>query len=543
MKAITAKPETIRSIFTRRYIIPNFQRPYSWDKEQCEKLWDDIINFFEENENSKEQQYFLGNVVVNPSKEDNTRLEVIDGQQRLTTLLLLIKALHVQAGTVKALEECLRNKDPLTSELTDEVRIESHVISEDKKNLQAIVLQTVTPSDSKLLINFDYFSSKIEEWRGVSNNDTAKFESLIVMLLDNVVLLPIHCDSLDDSLVIFETINNRGMSLSDADIFKALLYKNTTEKKQDEFINDWNSLDDHDWLFRILMHVLRAKEGNTGKEISLRSYLTSNEKKYFNKPENIIKCLKIFNAINTWDGDAEINSLWNILSTCPNYYWNFPLFVFLHKFGNYDAQTDTFSLDEKTREQFLLLLHSTLHFFFIKGVVYNTVNAVKDTVYKVCAGIEKNDQFTKIYSANIQKEDIESFKEHLEKNDFGRFLRGMVRLSAYCNPKQNVEDFAECICGNNDIEHILPKKWNNYDGWTDELWEEQINLLGNLVPIARKQNIAAKNEFFARKQAIYKKSLIQDVKDLVALSDWTPEEIELKQKEKIDRLYTFFKLK
>lgn len=67
------------------------------------------------------------------------------------------------------------------------------------------------------------------------------------------------------------------MSLSDADIFKAKLYHNTPESGQDKFITDWSALYNHDWLFRILMHILRAKAGDSSKETGMRAYFTKTD--------------------------------------------------------------------------------------------------------------------------------------------------------------------------------------------------------------------------------------------------------------------------
>src|SRR4051812_8803820 len=106
MKAISADPKTVRKVFSDKYTIPDFQRPYSWEIDQCDKLWDDIVSFYNEKKSS-EDKYFLGNLVIHHSAD---QFSVIDGQQRLTTLLLLIKALHQKAGTVRALEECLKLK-------------------------------------------------------------------------------------------------------------------------------------------------------------------------------------------------------------------------------------------------------------------------------------------------------------------------------------------------------------------------------------------------------------------------------------------------
>jgi len=109
MKAIHADPETIDEVFTKKFVIPNFQRPYSWDIDECDKLWDDLISFYNRQKSEKEQ-YFLGPIVTYPSEEQKGYKkvkDVIDGQQRLTTLLLLIKSFHKRANTFRRLERCL----------------------------------------------------------------------------------------------------------------------------------------------------------------------------------------------------------------------------------------------------------------------------------------------------------------------------------------------------------------------------------------------------------------------------------------------------
>lgn len=135
MKAIHADPREIRKIFAETFVIPDFQRPYSWDEEECGKLWEDFLTFLE-GQTDKTERYFLGNIVIHPVGD---AFAVIDGQQRLTTLLLLIKALHQRAGTVQALEKCLRKEDPLTGALLNELRVESNVLATDRDHLFNLV--------------------------------------------------------------------------------------------------------------------------------------------------------------------------------------------------------------------------------------------------------------------------------------------------------------------------------------------------------------------------------------------------------------------
>lgn len=535
MKAIHADPKEIRKIFTEKYIIPSFQRPYSWEYEQCDKLWDDLLTFFRESKD-KNNKYFLGNIVIHPQDD---AFVVIDGQQRLVTLLLLIKAFHRKAGTVKALEECLKIKDPLTSELTNELRVNSLVLEKDKEYLHDIIFNDGdnTP-ECNLKNNFILFDEKIKEWWSSVNHSTEQLNELILTLLDQVVLLPIHCDSEDDALTIFETINNRGMPLTDADILKAKLYNAAkTENEEDNFIKKWNSLDNHEWLFRVYMHIVRAKNNDTSKESALRAYFSENER--LKDWKSVMNSLDLIYEIEqNWEASDEIEILWNILYTYPNYYWNFPLFVYLHKYGSLNKEGN-FTLPEEHNENFLKLLRETFKYFFIKGVVYNSVNTVKDTVFKVCALIEKNGNYISEYKKNLGN-DIDEFERRIENRQYGRYLKGLVLTISYLNPQQDKGKLKQVIKNKYHIEHILPKKWNNYDNWTKETWEQNLNALGNLMPLEWNLNINAKNEFFAKKKEQYKNSSVQDALDLVKLNDWHPNEFNERHKECQDRLLTFF---
>jgi hypothetical protein len=170
MKAIHAEPKDVQKLFSEKYIIPEYQHPYSWITDHCERLLDDIITFYYEKEN-KDDKYYMGNIVVYP---DNGSYYVIDGQQRITTLLLVIKALYKRAGTFGILEECIKIKDPMTAGLTNELRVQSLVIEEDKNQLYDIIFNdgAKTPDDSRLKVNYEYIEKKIDEWRMTEEQDS-----------------------------------------------------------------------------------------------------------------------------------------------------------------------------------------------------------------------------------------------------------------------------------------------------------------------------------------------------------------------------------
>ena len=224
------------------------------------------------------------------------------------------------------------------------------------------------------------------------------------------------------------------------------------------------------------------------------------------------------------------------------------MFVFLHKHGKHEE--DEFSIDERTKSKFLTLIKETVKYCFIKGVADNNVNTIKDTIFKVCAAINEEASYLQEYNNNIENK-LDECTRKLKKNDYGvRYRKGLVLLASFLNSNQDNKEYLKTLEEKHNIEHILPKKWCNYDKWTTESHAENIDKLGNLVLLEKSLNIKASNEFFQRKKEIYKievpdkntvPSKVQDVKDLTKIENWYPEDLEKRHKEVIQRLENFFK--
>ena len=379
----------------------------------------------------------------------------------------------------------------------------------------------------------------------------------IRMLQDRVVLLPIECDSRDGALKIFQTLNDRGMPLNDSDIFKARMYgKLLTTKDKDNFVKMWNKLGEGNQddfrkfvgrLFRIHMHVLRADEKETGKEGELRKYFDNSKdsKDKLAEPNNVIAHLRKYRAIfYGWNATSDINIWWRILENIPNAHWQYPLFVFLNKHGKLEEdehQNDWFTLPKEKEGEFITLLKNTARYFFIKGVATNSVDTIKDTTFGVCKAIAHDENYADLYGKNAQG-NIDSFRLKLESGSYGRYQKGLVLTnSMLCISSPNdADDYSKFLIQGYNIEHILPHKWSNYDGWNSETYAQCIDKLGNLIPFERRLNIRASNEFFARKQKEYADSALAEVRGLCKISKWMQEELDKRHNEVISRLLEFF---
>ncbi len=269
------------------FLIPDYQRPYAWEDEECQTLWDDIFEFAipdgDAYKFNDKDEYFLGAIVT--YKNENEQSEVIDGQQRLTTLLLILRAFYDKFEKMQdegskltrdRIERCIWKTNAFGAPQKDLLKINSEVVTDNDKEEFVELLKTGTfkvDSKSQYVKNFRFFQERINEFL---NDYASYFPYLPARILDNCILLPIEAESQDTALRIFSTLNDRGLPLSDADIFKAQFYKfYGSQGKKDDFIMQWKELEEKtsqilrpitgtpmDELFTRYMYYLRAKEGN-----------------------------------------------------------------------------------------------------------------------------------------------------------------------------------------------------------------------------------------------------------------------------------------
>lgn len=269
------------------FLIPDYQRPYAWEESECSTLWNDIISFaFPDSDYSKfdeDDGYFLGSIVLFTNSD--RKLEVIDGQQRLTTLMLLLRAFYRAYGndmqdsrsmTVKrSIEQCLWKANAFQEPDMSALKIESETATDNDKNEFISILLTGDASaelKSRYAVNYRFFQEKISDFKATMPD---YFSFLPIRILGNCILLPIEAESQDTALRIFSTLNYRGKPLSDSDIFKAQLYKAfAVDGRKDEFIAEWKSLENICWkifqltndnpmdeIFTRYMYFERAKRG------------------------------------------------------------------------------------------------------------------------------------------------------------------------------------------------------------------------------------------------------------------------------------------
>ncbi|MCQ2938898.1 DUF262 and DUF1524 domain-containing protein [Helicobacter pylori] len=268
---------------TNQFVIPIYQRLYSWKKEQCEQLWDDIIKI---GGNDKMNGHFIGSILY--ARVDDTHsspLLIIDGQQRLTTITLLFIALRDRSSDEakrKKMESYLINSD---KDGDKKFRL---ILSESDKDtlLSLIDKNRRKPSEPSLKIveNFKLF----EKW--ISEN-TDKLEMIFKGLEKLMIVWIALKKEKDDPQLIFESMNSKGIELTQTDLIRNYIVMETEVEKQEDFYNQyWRAMEEdfkqNETLFnRFVRHYLTIKMGeipNIKKVYEyFKRYQQIKENKYF----------------------------------------------------------------------------------------------------------------------------------------------------------------------------------------------------------------------------------------------------------------------
>lgn len=343
------------------YVIPAYQRPYSWEEEQCEQLYKDITSAF-----LNKEDYFLGNIIVARSKDSNEEFmpHVIDGQQRLLTLFLIAKILTVLCPQFKRYKKMLyvedskeENRFPKFVSKLYETQDNTVIQEISAWDSDTIISKTRNKKDelrdTKLYTNLYYFYNCFNSFK--SNLGDSGFEDFIEFFFRRIYLLPIELDgssiqeASEKALTIFETLNNRGMSLENADILKANLYENArTIGEQEQFILLWKDIRNDcselgisiDELFRYYYHVLRGKEGIVSPEKKLRDYFLKADESPLHKNgyklimKDLNHIIDILQYIKQAHTNGGVNSIWfQIIDAYSNKYPQFALVAYLFHYG------------------------------------------------------------------------------------------------------------------------------------------------------------------------------------------------------------------
>lgn len=537
--SLTAEQKNLSEIFDtkQQYIIPSYQRPYSWEYDECYQLYSDLIEAFK-----TKQDYFIGNLVIAKSSENKTRLEVIDGQQRLTTLILVFQVLSILRPDLDILKDFLVKRDSITKKEMPKIYSEVFEV-EDKEYLQEVLTYTKEIFEEKniyfkdkkgnfLVKNFpnrfernalffyNWFVYYIQK-----NNDIL---DLIRFLLENTYLLPIELsgntfeEASNKAIKIFETLNNRGKSLDDADIFKGKLYDKAKKNKDEKsFIEQWKELRDRceflnikiDDLFRFYSHIIRGRENKTSAEINIRDFFIKMEyspfetKNYNEVLEELSKVMSVLEFINREKVKKTELAKWlQLIEIYTNQYPKMALVVYL------------FNYNFEDKENLIKFLIKLVRFTYYTG----STSTIKFKIFNIIRDIS----IKKEIGDFIEKDITIDYFDYL-----GLLKNGYALLGFYLTQELALSSY--------NIDKLVNYKDGNFlQDWTREQIEEVSNRLGNFVIL----DIDKKSLTIDKKIDYYKNSNIEDIRELSnKLQNFTYDKFQERDRNIREVLVKFFK--
>lgn len=531
------------------FVIPEYQRPYSWSDDEIITLFEDLWEFsVERTQPDGAKNYFLGCVV---SYEENGERQIIDGQQRITSLFLLLRAVFTmlekddnQTDEVKnfisKIKPALWKENEMTGkEDRSNILLRSEVVTDSGNEILRRILETGV-ADAKAKDNYSKNYNKfIELYQEKAVTSGMQLFHFVLALLNYSILLPITADDQETALTIFNTLNNRGLPLSDADIFKSYIYKKLDDVGKKDFIQKWKKLETDaskvgesiQSLFYYHMFYLRAREEDDKSTTpGVRKYYL--DKKYNRLTLEVMKdlaqSLHLWEVVNgreavdgeDWSQNMEIRKVLDCLSSYTNEFWKYPVSIF---YMEHKSKLDF-------EEIFLKFLRKLYVMLITRYLETPTINAVKADILKLNVHIINNSHPT--FFAGFEDKKVEgkdSVMAEKQRTDnliiapHKNMVRTLLKLLAYQDDAQT-----ELLPSYWEIEHIFPQTWDSkYYNLDEEEANAKLEHLGNKLPLEKKLNISASNNYFDKKKSKYKDSKIAICQNLgkSGLEEWNLENI------------------
>jgi uncharacterized protein with ParB-like and HNH nuclease domain len=508
------------------YTMPNYQRPYAWDKDRVEQLWYDIVEAYTNNIEDPEvdKNYFLGSIVlVNNIKEKS--FDVVDGQQRLTTLTILLCTIRDMFPDNEQIDEI---SDLIISRSKNRKRLRLSPHINKLINFNATIIDGI---DFKIDIKSEeykknrylqtayYFKHLILNSKNQnSENYIQHFIEFLDYLLTKITIIVITCNDTGSAIKLFNVLNDRGMDLSSADIIKSYLLQNEpSEQNQDAIIEVWKKIEnelekyDNEKFSDILnIYLYHLKMENPKKALQEELLTIIKSESSMSVINDIDKFTTNYLSIIDSTHDYNISSLTYLNHSV---YWKSILTSAKHlKFNKFD--------DLK------ILLKK---YYFQSWITDGTANRIKQTSFNILKILKNN--YTKkdknketennIFNNLSQIEQIkyiieENLKEHgdfknyiMSENAYSkRWAKPILLLLEYDlyedDTKEHTKDYIP-ITKTLHLEHVMPQEYTTYyPNITKDDADKNINSLGNLTLLTYKKNSEAGKLPYSDKVKIFR---------------------------------------
>ncbi|MGN8417640.1 DUF262 domain-containing protein [Helicobacter pylori] len=552
------------------YQIPIYQRPYQWAEENCEKLLDDL---FEDYEKDSESDYFCGSLVLvksDPNSKTET-YDIVDGQQRLSTFILLTKVLADLYNDCLLDPKNLKNLERLQEGWKDR--------HSERKRLSFNTIGSNAEDDFQDALDF------FDDSHHVNKNDKNNYLKNAVCLKDylkekeiesigkfikwlyfNVKFITIICPNIDKALRIFNVLNARGLPLNATDIFKGELLKELAkEEDQKKLVSRWNALSqkcsDNDLTMETLfswyldyLNPVTSKEKMEKRLVTWFKNLNKTPLEYLKSVEDFYNAY--CKVLEMQDRHAYLLSYKD-----DDYLCVILCASILHHYSDQDMEA---------------LKELLVKFYYQDWVAGQTKSTRSQTCCNIINALKEKKSVRYIASIVVKK--------HLDDNNITQRFRDNLQDSKLYEkfyytgktPKKNswvkpililVEYFTSddpCpkriqMDKNLHVEHILPQQPGSSSQWVKDFSEEERGLythsLANLTLLGGTKNAQASNKDFKEKKEIYMGNAVKLGKDkrgrertfkvmtcykmtidVAQCTEWTPKSLEKRKEELIKRI-------
>ena len=513
---IEANKGILKKIFSEEFwfVVPQYQRPYVWQEDNIQELIDDLYYAFENKQNS---EYFLGALVLKKTKEEEFReYEILDGQQRLTTLCMMIAVLRDLMKKQKykwTLSEMIYQEENELLKVPARGRLKYNTRDKVKDFIRDFITPMGGTKRHEILDfkeNQNISVANMAKAINIMHNIFSKKEDLeafAVFLLNNVLFIYVSTDNTEDAFRLFTILNDRGIPLSNADILKSINIGEVSEDDLDEYSKNWEYLEEkYNKGFDRFLSFART--------ILLKNKPTSNLLDEYEK--NIYKKRILKKGKNTIDFLIHIDDIYdNII----------------------DLQSKELSNDYKNLITIMKMgLHSdewipALLSYFLKFKYYRLDEFIKRLEYKFVGDLltntspsKRRENLNNVIKAidNVDKSNLNKLLESkelfdIDKNIFRNSINGDVYGKKYTKYlllkiEYLMSDNTVHLSNYMDIsiEHILPQNPLKKSHWRRDFTENQrklwTNRLSNLVLISNNKNVKLGNLDFKKKKEEYLKN-------------------------------------
>ena len=530
---IKCEKKVIREIFNMWYCIPDYQRAYVWDTDQVRDLLDDTISAYREN---KEAQYFLGSMVlkINEKFENNvsyTEYELLDGQQRITTVFLILACMRDMltdypqyqnslAGFVYQAEDAILQQPErmrIIFNIRSDVRdfVNEHikplhgtcddVLLKDKMQAKDVNISIRNMANAMLVAH---------EFLEENKNEIIGYLSYF---LNKVLMIYVATEELQDAFQLFTVLNNRGVKLSSSDILKAENLKELSAADRTSWATRWEEMEtyfgeDFDKFLSHIRTILVKKKQTTTLLKEFDEFVYSNQeydrtqKKYVPRTPILRRGKDTFELLYSYyhtyqevfdtdhsvvTGDYEITNYLKLMETGFGAdYWIAPVLDYYRKYRRRGFVAFLKALDRKLSADWITAATPTVRMENVNAIL-REIEASQDS-----AALLQSKIFT------INKSD---FERVINGDIYGRsFAKYLLLKLDLIYRGSSTPMIPQAIAS---IEHILPRNPSADSQWVKDFSEaereEWTNKLGNLVLISRRKNTSQGNRDYVEKKEKY----------------------------------------